>query len=629
MSITIREIARLAGVSPASVSRIINGKDRSISPATREKVLSIVKEYHYVPRQASLSNVRSYLIGVLLQPGRHNDDLAKYLTKYAEQNGYHVVLGYVDDTEDVSGRLDMLQKLCVDAAVVDVPELSVTDLDIPYINLANPGGACSYPELFTRLAQVATDELIDQHHSRIACIYRQGATGDMYVNACMQALTGSHSVVHPEDFIELSSVDDQLTHLMKHTAAICQDVSIAVKVYRRLRQQHHLIPRDFSLVAIADQEVLDEQMLEITSACYSAEVLAREIISYLVGATENRENTPSIQEVPVTILNRGSVQEPVIRTGPNILVAGSINMDVYVSVEEFPQDGTTVRAEPMRRIPGGKALNQAVTAARLGANVCLLGRVGNDDYGRLIYSEISKLTTQMTGIIVDDAVPTGSAYVLRKNDGESSVALYPGANRDLTDEEINQHTDLFQDIQLCLLQTELPVDRVLHIANLARHSGCKIILKPCDISHLPEELLQLADYLVLNEHELRAIVPRRRSDDRRIAALQQNYKGTIVLTRAERGCDVYAPQEQFHCTALKTEGVDAIGASDVFIGTFATFLGAGYTLRESIQNASCAAGFSITMQGVTSAVIDRHVLSALVEDHQLTISEIDNHVKSV
>jgi ribokinase len=186
----------------------------------------------------------------------------------------------------------------------------------------------------------------------------------------------------------------------------------------------------------------------------------------------------------------------------NILVIGSLNADLVVRAQRFPQPGETISGEDLQVIPGGKGANQAVAAARLGASVSMLGRVGKDNFGDFLLDNLKSNSVDSQLIQRDDA-STGTAIIVVDSNGQNSIVLSAGANGKVSSADVESASFLHHD--LLLLQLEIPTPTVLHAAQRAKENNIHILLNPAPAKQIPRELIALADHLIPNEPELRLL----------------------------------------------------------------------------------------------------------------------------
>ena len=604
-NMNIREIAKIAGVSPATVSKIINGKDDSIRLSTREKVLGIVKEHNYAPGYLSNNLANTYLIGLLLLKRYSSSTLAESLSLALQKEGYHAVLAFSDGTEeDTKKHMEAFLRLGVDALITEGVS-ALESLSVPMVDMIY-GNNMSYVGIYERMLTCAIQRIWEIGHTEVACVVRHDCVGRICRDVCHKIMGFNLNVIE-EDNINLTDPG-----FLANTALVCQDSALAEDIRMRLSACGRSDSMGMSIVALSFG---DEPSSEISSFHVSISLYAARVARCAIRMAEKLNvDYDDFSSIPVEYTDKNTLKVPRNEKIPKIISVGTINMDIYAAVDAFPRDGLSVKAMPFRKLPGGKALNQAVAAARLGADVSLVGRVGNDDFGREIYRMVTDVTGHNSGIVTDTEKSTGVAYVLTHKDSSSSVVLYSGANEKLAVKDVFDIPDIFCNADFCLLQTEMDIENLEAIAREAHMSGCKVILKPCGISALPDGLLDNVDYLVPNKEEMDNIFDSGCDMKATVRRFLEKFSGTVIVTCAHEGAFVFSPEDSFRCTALNVADVDSIGASDIFIGSLAYSLATGDSLRNAVVDATYAAGFSITLQGATSVVIDRQLLSALKQD---------------
>jgi len=275
---------------------------------------------------------------------------------------------------------------------------------------------------------------------------------------------------------------------------------------------------------------------------------------------------------------------------PNILVVGSLNADLVVRAPRFPQPGETISGEDLQVIPGGKGANQAVAAARLGANVSMLGRVGKDNFGDFLLDNLKSNKVDAQLVQRDDA-STGTAIIVVDSNGQNSIVLSPGANGKVSLADV-EHAS-FSNFSLLLLQLEIPTQTVRRAAARARENGLRVILNPAPAKQLPDELIALADFLIPNETELSLLTDMDVTDissaEHAARTLIARGAKNVIVTLGSKGALVVDKQTSTQVNTFKVNVVDTTAAGDAFIGGFATALLQNQSLEESVRY-GCACG---------------------------------------
>jgi|SRR5215216_4318639 len=275
---------------------------------------------------------------------------------------------------------------------------------------------------------------------------------------------------------------------------------------------------------------------------------------------------------------------------PDILVIGSLNADLVVRAPRFPQPGETISGDDLQTFPGGKGANQAVAAARLGASVSMLGRVGKDNFGDYLFDNLQSNNVD-TKFIQRDEASTGTAIIVVDPNGQNSIVLSAGANGKVSDTDVR--TAIFSDFKLLLLQLEIPVGTVLSAAQRARERGLRVLLNPAPGRALPDELISLPDFLLPNETELGLLTNQPLIDipsaEKAAHTLLSRGAQAIIVTLGANGALIITKEIAKHIPPFKVNVVDTTAAGDAFIGGFASTLLQNKSLEEAARY-GCACG---------------------------------------
>jgi ribokinase len=257
----------------------------------------------------------------------------------------------------------------------------------------------------------------------------------------------------------------------------------------------------------------------------------------------------------------------------DILVIGSLNADLVVRSPRFPKPGETISGEDLQIIPGGKGANQAVAAARQGADVAIIGRVGSDSFGPFLIQNLKTNHVDTFHIRTDDSA-TGTAIIIVDTNGQNSIVLSPGANGKVSSTDIKPASSL--NPRLILLQLEIPIPTVLQAARDAKANGSRVILNPAPAQSLPQELIALSDFIIPNESELSLLsgleVKDLSSAEQAAWVLLKQGAKNIVVTLGAHGALIVTDDKTIQVSSFKVEVVDTTAAGDAFIGGFAAKL---------------------------------------------------------
>jgi len=291
---------------------------------------------------------------------------------------------------------------------------------------------------------------------------------------------------------------------------------------------------------------------------------------------------------------------------PRVCVIGSANVDYAVSLPRLPRVGETVSGGILLINHGGKGANQAVAAQRLGAEVRMIGCVGEDRPGTQIHEALFSQGINVDGLMRTGAAPTGTALILVDPEGRNQIGVAPGANHKLTVEMAKRHEAAIQWAELVLCQLEVPLAVVLWALVAARRHGVPTILNPAPFRPMPEDVWRYITYLTPNETELGALtgIEVRDVDSAREAAAQMLGRGssTVIVTLGAQGAVVCDGKSATHYPAFPVTAVDTTGAGDAFNGALAVGLAAGGNLEQAIPLASAAAALTCTKRGAQDSL---------------------------
>ena len=286
---------------------------------------------------------------------------------------------------------------------------------------------------------------------------------------------------------------------------------------------------------------------------------------------------------------------------PNIAVVGSISMDLVAVSKKRPKAGETVIGEAFHTIPGGKGANQAVAAARLGANVAMVGAVGNDDYGTVVRKNLEN-----ERIFIDYVVPvtdrtTGIAHIVLAEE-DNSIVVVQGANALVNKSVVDRSKDLLVKADMVVLQLEIPLETVKYVLAICEKHNIPVMLNPAPAQVLSEEILEKATYITPNEHECRIVLDDFTSP---IEDLLAKYPNKLLMTEGSNGVRFHNGTEIVHVPSIAVDVVDTTGAGDTFNGALAVALSEGETLQKAIRFANIAGGLSVTKLGAQGGMPTR------------------------
>lgn len=289
-----------------------------------------------------------------------------------------------------------------------------------------------------------------------------------------------------------------------------------------------------------------------------------------------------------------------------IVVVGSYNSDLVMYMPHLPRPGQTVDGRQFVVGPGGKGSNQAVAAARLGAQVAFIGRVGRDDFAAAAFRLWADEGVDASGVTKDDTHGTGVASIFVEQSGQNMIVVAPRANTALSPADLDVHEGLIAGADVLLVQLEVPLATVQYALALARRHGLRTILNPAPASGpLQPELLALADYLTPNETEAALL-----------GELSLHESQTLIVTQGEQGLRWQQGPHSGQRRAYRVQAVDAVGAGDAFNAALAVALAEGQALEQALAFASAAAALSVTRPGAAASMPQRREVEAFLAERE-------------
>ena len=308
-----------------------------------------------------------------------------------------------------------------------------------------------------------------------------------------------------------------------------------------------------------------------------------------------------------------------MHTHPKIVVVGSANTDLVLQLPRLPKVGESVIGPGFLQALGGKGANQAVAAARLGAEVTFVCKLGRDEYGRGCYQAYQAEGMHLEHVFWDEDTPSGVAFIFVSQNGENLIGVAPGANMRLTADEVEQASAAIAAADCLLIQLEVPLAADLKAVQIARQHGVPVILNPAPPDHIPVELLTQVDYLTPNETELdfycRSFAAQAGSPPAAFTWLSRQVPHLLVTLGAQ-GCRVVTSTADQHIPAFAVKAVDTTAAGDAFNGALAVALARGLELMAAVRFASAVGALSVTRLGAmnslpSAAEVEGFLLSAV------------------
>ena len=289
----------------------------------------------------------------------------------------------------------------------------------------------------------------------------------------------------------------------------------------------------------------------------------------------------------------------------DVISFGSVNIDYVAKVPHLPVKGETVQATDFTTYPGGKGANQAVAAARMGGKVSMVGCIGDDEEGEIFKETFQKEGIDLEGLKISPDKHTGVSLIGLDENGNNTIITYPGANKDITLEDIKSIDDLFHSARITSLHWDIKKEVGEAFIKSANSHGLKIVLNLAPIRPINTEVLGLIDVLIVNEIEAKMLTDvevmdlksaRKAADNLKVFGLER-----IIITMGGKGTVVFNRNEENYLPVYEVEVEDTTAAGDTFVGAFTQFY-LERPLLESVKLASKAASLSVTRQGAINSI---------------------------
>ncbi|KKO54573.1 ribokinase [Paenibacillus sp. DMB20] len=282
-----------------------------------------------------------------------------------------------------------------------------------------------------------------------------------------------------------------------------------------------------------------------------------------------------------------------------ITVVGSSSMDLVVTSSKRPGAGETVLGDHFKTVPGGKGANQAVAAARLGAEVTMIGCVGDDHFGQIILDNFKS-----NGVAIDYVEPvtgmeSGTAHIVLA-EGDNSIVVVKAANDCVTPAYIEKAVDVIRQSDIVIIQQEIPEETVVYVSELCAKFNVPLMLNPAPARPVPASVVEQASYITPNEHEAAVLF-----GEEPLGEVLRRYPNKLFVTEGKRGVRYFDGDEETIVPGYAVEAVDTTGAGDTFNGAFAVALAEGKSLKDSLKFANRAASLSVTKFGAQGGMPTR------------------------
>jgi ribokinase len=307
-----------------------------------------------------------------------------------------------------------------------------------------------------------------------------------------------------------------------------------------------------------------------------------------------------------------------------LVVVGSINLDLVSVALRIPLPGETLTGSSFASFPGGKGSNQAFAAARLGTQVSMIGKLGNDSFGAELRANLESAGVDTTAVEVE-STSSGIAQIITAANGENVIVVTPGANAHVSLHYVEKHLALIRSASIVLTQLETPLETVEFLASVTRKQGIPLVLDPAPAQPLPASLLERVDWLTPNESETCSLLGLKSHDlpENEIAniaeILLRRGSRNVLLKLGKRGCYLaLADGRRVFVPAYTVRAIDSTAAGDAFNGAFASALLEGHDPVRCATWASAVAAISVTRQGAQPSMPTQAEVHAFLKEREGT-----------
>ncbi|MBY0099644.1 ribokinase [Mesobacillus maritimus] len=282
-----------------------------------------------------------------------------------------------------------------------------------------------------------------------------------------------------------------------------------------------------------------------------------------------------------------------------IVVVGSSSMDLVVTAHKRPEKGETILGQSFKTVPGGKGANQAVAASRLGAEVHMIGCVGEDEFGKIILDNFKKNGVHTNYVKPVTHIETGTAHITLA-EGDNSIIVVEGANQCVTPDYIDNALEVILSADMVLIQQETPEETVEYVVQICHEKGIPLLLNPAPARPVSQAVIEMATYLTPNETEAGVLFAGEEPKE-----AMKKYPNKVFITEGKKGVRFHDGEKEVLVPSYPVEAVDTTGAGDTFNAAFAVALSEGKGLQDSLAFANRAASLSVTKFGAQGGMPTR------------------------
>ena len=623
--ITIKEIAKLSGVSISTVSKIVNNKADDISQETIDRVLEIVKKHNYSPYGLTRkdSTAKSLTIAVVLRNMVYTNSLIEGIIDSLNDSGYSLLLYNSNDdleieaqnihkvlAKNVDGLLwqPINEKSLSNSKLLDDSSIKTIYLDA----LLNISGLNYYID-YRKLGYFATQQLVNKDHIKIACLIKNydSTRSKMVIEGFKQCLFDHNIPFNENMIIPIDTFDLENFKTNNYSAIVSSHLVVSKEIYEKLGLNDVHIPSDLSLISLCDDERTSSDIKDISSVKIPNYDFGHYVGNKMVSLCEDKEFKEDAFTFEPVLESESSISVPYYSRLPKIVVVGSLNMDNIIYLDEFPTTGSTEIASECISMVGGKALNQAIGVSLLRKEASIIGKIGKDNEATIIRNSLISHNVDISNLISAEKVQTGKAFITINATGDSTITLAKGANNDVTPEDIKRVSKAFDNAGICLLQSEIPLPALKEAAKIAKKHKAITIFKPAAIKSMEDEDYENIDIFIPNRSESLLLSNKKNVEE---AAEYFYLKGiqNVIITLDKDGALLKNKDGIKYYDSHEVLVIDTTGGSDAFISALACQLLEKNDLDYAIKVANIAASYCVGKFGASNSLIDYETLERTI-----------------
>lgn len=629
--ITLKEIAKLSGVSITTVSKIINNKAGDISQDTIDRVLEIVKKHNYRPYGVSRKESnKSLTIAVLLRNMDYTNSLIEGILEVLNESGYSLLL--YNSKDDIDLELQNIHKIHskeIDGilwqpisqdSIKNSKLLEETTQNIIYLDALLDLNGFNYFIDFKKLGAFATEELIKLGHTNIACIIKNydSVRSKLVIEGFRECLFNNNIPFNENMIIPFSEYSYEDFKTNNFSAIVSSHFFVAKELYDNFKINEVDIPSDVSIISLYDDERNSVDINNISSIRIPKYDFGCFIGKKIVSLCEDKEYKDDEFLFEPELQSDCSVSIPYYSRLPKITIVGSINIDNVIYLDEFPKSGNTEIASEVITMVGGKALNQAIGVSLLKKDATIVGKIGKGNEAAIVRKYLTDFDVDISNLISTGEVETGKAFITINSAGESTITVAKGANNDFSVDDIKHVSRAFDNAGICLLQSEIPMPVINEAAKIAKKHKSTTIFKPSTIRSMEDSDYKNIDIFVPNRNESLSL-----SGEKTVEKAADFFysKGieNVIITLDKDGALLRNKDGIKYFNTNEVRVIDATGGSDAFISALACQLLEGKDIEYAIKVANIAAGYCVSKFGASNSMIDYETLQRSINQSHINI----------